>query len=420
MTDFHQNGIITTLHNLRNRSLDDLENELIKFSKNHPMTLVLPCLYSELERKALKDILHELKKVPYLTQIVIGLDRATESEYRHALDYFSELPQNHVVLWNDGPRLKEIDKKLRNESLAPPELGKGCNVWYCLGYLTAANEQASIALHDCDITTYDRSMLARLLYPVAHPSFNFRFCKGYYARYSDGKMNGRVARLLVTPLIKALMKVVGHHDHLEYLDSFRYPLAGEFSLQTDAIRDMRIPNDWGLEVGILSEMKRNYSVNRICQVELADVYDHKHQDLSPEDINKGLSKMSVDICKALYRKLATNGVVFSMELFRTIKATYYRTALDFVEAFAKDANINGMKLDTHKEETTVELFAENLMKAGQHFLENPMDAPFIPSWNRVLSAMPMVNHELAEAVHADMKAFGKSAPNQEPSQLQVA
>ena len=420
MTDFYQNGIITTLHNLRNRSLPDLEKELMEFSKDHPMTLVLPCLYSELERQALKDILQELKKVPYLTQIIIGLDRATESEYQHALEYFSELPQNHVVLWNDGPRLKGIDQKLRAESLAPPELGKGCNVWYCLGYLTSANEQASIALHDCDITTYDRSMLARLLYPVAHPSFNFRFCKGYYARYSDGKMNGRVARLLVTPLIKALMKVVGNHDHLEYLDSFRYPLAGEFSLQADAIRDMRIPNDWGLEVGILSEMKRNYSVNRICQVELADVYDHKHQDLSPEDINKGLSKMSVDICKALYRKLATNGVVFSMELFRTIKATYYRTALDFVEAYSKDANINGMKIDTHKEETTVELFAENLMKAGQHFLENPMDAPFIPSWNRVLSAMPNVNHELADAVHADMKAHGKPLSSEEKSQLQVA
>ena len=420
MTDFYQNGTITTLHHLRNRSLDDLEKELIGFSKEHPMTLVLPCLYSELEREALKNILVELAKVPYLSQIVIGLDRANESEYRQALKFFSVLPQNHVVLWNDGPRLRDIDSKLRKDSLAPPELGKGCNVWYCMGYLTASNDQSSIALHDCDITTYDRSMLARLLYPVAHPSFNFRFCKGYYARYADGKMNGRVARLLVTPLIKALMKVVGNHDHLVYLDSFRYPLAGEFSLRADAIRDMRIPNDWGLEVGILSEMKRNYSVNRICQVELTDVYDHKHQDLSAEDVNKGLSKMSVDICKALYRKLATNGVVFSTELFRTIKATYYRTALDFVEAFAKDAKINGLALDTHKEEATVELFAENLMKAGQYFLDNSMDAPFIPSWNRVLSAMPNINHELAEAVHQDMKSFGNPSAQKKDTHLQVA
>lgn len=130
--------------------------------------------------------------------------------------------------------------------------------------------------------------------------------------------------------------------------------------------------------------------------------------------------MSVDICKALYRKLATNGVVFSTELFRTIKATYYRTALDFVEAFGKDAKINGLELDTHKEEATVELFAENLMKAGQYFLDNSMDAPFIPCWNRVLSAMPNINHELAEAVHQDMKSFGNPSAQKKDTQLQVA
>jgi len=417
MTDFYQNGIITTLHHLRHRSLESMEAELTAYSKEHPMTLMLPCLYSELQRPALQTIIDELKKVPYLSQIVIGLDRAKEAEYRHALEYFSVLPQKHVVLWNDGPRLKAIDAQLKQESLAPVELGKGCNVWYCLGYLMSMDQLASVALHDCDIVTYDRSMLARLLYPVANPSFNFRFCKGYYARYADGKLNGRVARLLVTPLIKALQKVVGYHEHLEFLDSFRYPLAGEFSFQANAIRDMRIPNDWGLEIGILSEMKRNYSVNRICQVELTDVYDHKHQDLSPEDVNKGLSKMSIDICKAFYRKLATNGVVFTNELFRTIKATYYRTALDFVESFRKDAVMNGLKLDIHKEESTVELFAENLMKAGQQFLEYPMETPFVPSWNRVLSANPTIHQQLAQAVHDDMESFGH-APLTEAEDLE--
>jgi glucosyl-3-phosphoglycerate synthase len=149
-------------------------------------------------------------------------------------------------------------------------------------------------------------------------------------------------------------------------------------------------------------------VNRICKVELTDVYVHKHQDLSPEDANKGLSKMSIDICKAFYRKLATNGVVFTMEVFRTIKATYYRTALDFVESFRKDAVMNGLKLDVHKEESTVELFAENLMKAGQLFLEYPMETPFVPSWNRVISANPNIHRQLARAVHQDMESFGYS------------
>ena len=81
MADFYQNGIITTLHNLHQRSLEDLENELRKFSKKRPMALVLPSLYSELEGDALPNIVKELEKVDYLNQIIIGLDRATEDQY---------------------------------------------------------------------------------------------------------------------------------------------------------------------------------------------------------------------------------------------------------------------------------------------------------------------------------------------------
>src|SRR5690606_23775823 len=117
---------------------------------------------------------------------------------------------------------------------------------------------------------------------------------------------------------------------------------GEFSMRTDVLDDLRIPQDWGLEIGVISELSRNYSVNRICQVDIADNYDHKHQVLSPEDASKGLSKMSLDICKAVFRKLATQGVVFSEGTFRTLKASYYRKALDMMTAYHNDAVINGL------------------------------------------------------------------------------
>jgi len=405
MGDFYQNGIVTTLHNLVRRPVEDLEAELMTFRKSRPMSLVLPSLYSELEGPALKHIVHELTKVPYLDEIIIGLDRASEEQYRYALEYFSELPQNFKVLWNDGPRLRAIDQKLQEQNLAPTEMGKGRNVWYCFGYVLASGVSESVALHDCDILTYSRDLVARLIYPVANPGFNYMFCKGYYARVADGKMNGRVSRLLVTPLIRALKKVCGPSDFLDYLDSYRYPLAGEFSFRTDVINDLRIPSDWGLEIGVLSEMKRNYATNRLCQVDIADVYDHKHQELSPEDANQGLSKMSVDISKALFRKLATNGEIFSSEKFRTIKATYFRIALDFVETYQNDAIINGLGFDRHKEEKAVELFAQNVMSAGAHFLENPMDTPFIPSWNRVTSAIPDIKEQLLEAVDLDNEEY---------------
>lgn len=401
MGDFYQNGIITNFHNLTRRTVEELEHELTTFSKQRPMSLVLPSLFSELEGPALNHIVDELCKVPYLSEIVIGLDRANADQFDFARDFFSRLPQHHVILWNDGPALKAIDKLLKEKDLAPTEMGKGRNVWYCYGYILASGKAEAVALHDCDILTYHREMLARLIYPVANPNFNYEFCKGYYARVADGNLNGRVSRLLVTPLLRALKKVFGNMDYLEYLDSYRYPLSGEFSMRADVFNDIRIPSDWGLEIGVLSEVKRNYSTNRLCQVDIADVYDHKHQSLSKHNADAGLSKMTHDISKALFRKLATHGVVFNQETFRTIKATYYRIALDFIETYFNDAVMNGLHVDRHNEEEAVELFAQNIMNAGEHFLNNPMETPFIPSWNRVISAVPDILERLYDAVEED-------------------
>ena len=122
-------------------------------------------------------------------------------------------------------------------------------------------------------------------------------------------------------------------------------------------------------------------------------------------MSAGLSKMSVDISKALFRKLATRGVTFNTETFRSLKATYYRIALDFVETYHNDAVMNGLSLDIHTEEKAVELFAENIMKAGEAFLDRPMERPFIPSWTRVISAVPDVLERLCEAVEADHAEF---------------
>ena len=401
MTDFFQNGVVTTLHQLQTRPLEDLEEELIRLSRERPMALVLPSLYSELEGPALKHIVEQLAEVPYLSQIVIGLDRADEDQYRHAVEYFGRLPQHHRILWNEGPRLRSVDSVLGDLGLAPLELGKGRNVWYCLGYIQASGIAQAVALHDCDILTYDRSMLARLMFPVVNPLFQYDFCKGYYSRVADGKLNGRVCRLLVTPLIRALKQVTGPSEFLDYLDSFRYALAGEFSMRAGVLGDLRIPSDWGLEIGVLSEVHRNYGVRRVCQVDVAANYDHKHQPLSEDDASRGLSRMSVDIVKAVLRKLATNGVVFSQENIRTLKATYYRLALDFVESYYHDALINGLRLDRDREERAVELFSANILTAGEIFLEKPQETPFIPSWNRVRSAVPDVFDKLRSAVEQD-------------------
>jgi len=408
MADSFQHGAVTTLHNITHRSVEEIELELEAFSAARPMALILPSLYSELEQPALHHIVDELKKVKYLDTITIGLDRATETQYRHALSFFGQLPQKVNVLWNDGPRLSAIHEQLKAAGVAPTELGKGRNVWYCMGYTLANPDIEAVALHDCDIKTYDRSMLAKLIYPVANPSFRFQFSKGFYARVGSSSLGGRVSRLLVTPLVRALKHSLDpqHHEYLNFLDSFRYPLAGEFSMRRDAMKGLRIPSDWGLEVGVLVEMLRNYSTRRICQVEIADIYDHKHQQVSKDNDQGGLSRMSIDISKALFRKLATDGVTFSQEGFRTIKATYLRVALDLIDSYRCDAEMNGLRLDLHSEEQIVELFAENLIKAGDSFLTRPLDQPFVPHWTRVMSAVPDILHQLQEAVALDQRDHG--------------
>jgi len=161
------------------------------------------------------------------------------------------------------------------------------------------------------------------------------------------------------------------------------------------------------KVGVLSEVHRNFANNRLCQADIAEVYDHKHQVLSPEDAKAGLSKMSIDISKALFRKLATNGVVFNTETFRSIKATYFRIALDFIETYDNDSRMNGLKLDIHSEEKAVEMFAKNILAAGHNFLDNPMEQPFMPCWNRVISAIPSVLKNINRSVAEDMEEFGR-------------
>ena len=402
MSDFHQNGFITTFHNFRTKDLKLIESELNKFSKIRPMQLLLPSLYSELSGSALPDIIEKLKKVSYLKQITIGLDNANKKEFLHARKFFSQLPQKVRIVWHNGPNMMAVSNLLRENGLDNSNPGKGRNVWYCMGYIYGLKNCEAVALHDCDILTYATEMLARLFYPIANPAYNFYFCKGYYSRIAEGKMNGRVGRLLVSPLISA-MKKLNHNNssYLDFLSSFRYSLAGEFSFRRRLISDVRIPSDWGLEVGILSEIQRNFANNMVCQVDIADKYDHKHQSISFDDPEKGLSKMSIDIIKTLIRKQASQGIGYNRDTLRALKATYYRTALDYISSYSYDAEMNDIKLDINTEESYVELFSENIMKAGERVLDNPVKLNLMPNWSRVRSAVPFIYEKLIDAVERD-------------------
>jgi glucosyl-3-phosphoglycerate synthase len=164
MGDFAQNSPIPTLHNFNTKSLEDMEADLKLFSGYRPMELILPSLFSELSGEALPKIVQEISQVNYLNHVVIGLDKANREEFEQAYHFFKKMRQPFSILWNDGPRLRAIHDELHAKNLAPTELGKGRNVWYCIGYVNARAKAEAVGLHDCDITTYDRNLLARLFY----------------------------------------------------------------------------------------------------------------------------------------------------------------------------------------------------------------------------------------------------------------
>ncbi len=400
MSDIYQPGVVATLHRLVDSGHERLEQELCAYSQNRPIALVLPALWSEFEGPALPRILSELKEVPYLSQIVFTISGANAEQFAEARRMASILPQDVTFIWNNGPRIQAMYDRLSANNLPVGPDGKGRSCWMAFGYVLVTQKSDVIALHDCDVLTFDREFLARLCYPVTNPNISFEFCKGYYARVTD-RLHGRVTRLLVMPLVRSLQRILGTHPFLSFLDSFRYPLAGEFCMKTDLARINRIPSDWGLEIGVLAEVFRNCSVKRVCQAELCDSYEHKHQDLSQNDPAKGLMKMAVDICKTLFRTLSAEGIRLDSGVFRALQSTYVRTAEDTITRYQADALIDGLVFDRHQEELAVEAFAKAIRMASEAYLEDPLGMPLIPNWNRITAALPGFLEEIQAQVDAD-------------------
>ncbi len=394
MADFFQNGLVTTLHNLDADRVAWLDEELISLRDRRPVALVLPALYSEFEHPAMGRIVDELSRVHYLKRIVVALGQATDEQYVRARSFFDRCPTPVNVLQVDHPRVQERLDAIRVAGLDPGPPGKGRACWLATGLVLALGDCEVVALHDCDIRSYSKRLVTRLVAPMMLPDLDFEFCKGFYARTSD-KLHGRVTRLFLTPMIRALRQVVPKARFPEFVDSFRYALAGEFAMKTSLARRCRVPADWGLEVGVLAEVFRHSRPHRVCQVDISDNYDHKHQDLSPRDSGKGLRRMSCDISTTLLRSVAAEGTVLGQPELGTLGLAYREFARDLVDRYEADAMLNGLRFDRHSEESAVEAFELSLQEASAGFLEEPTGATPIPSWARVESAVPGFLQRLA-------------------------
>jgi glucosyl-3-phosphoglycerate synthase len=400
MADFFQNGVITTLQRLGDRPIENLEQELKRLTQTRRTVLLLPALYSEFEGAAMPRIVEQLTGLEYLYRIVLSLDRATEQEFKKVKEIMSVLSGEVRIVWHDGPRMKKLLKELKRADFKVDMPGKGRSVWMTLGYITADENVSAVALHDCDIVNYRRDIVSKLVYPIVHPGTDFEFSKGYYARVTD-KLYGRVTRLFYTPLIRSLKRILGFNAFLEYLDSFRYPLSGEFALNRSLAEKIRISPTWGLEISLLSDIYQNASVNRICQVEIIETYEHKHQILYKDKSDVGLTRMATEIAAALFRILSQDGLVMGDGFFRTLVTTYIQESRIAVEKYNAISLLNGLAYDRHNENEAVEIFTGSLKKAIKGFTENPVGVPLMEAWVWIHAAIPFFTTRLQEAVEID-------------------
>jgi glucosyl-3-phosphoglycerate synthase len=397
VTDFHQRGPITTLPRLAGPDVERRERELVSLARSRPLILIIPSLITELDEPALAGMVREIRKAPYIDTVVVSLDRADQDGYRGALDYFRDIGHRTVVLWNHAPQILALRHEMEERFAAVSQRGKGRAVWMAIGLVLSEGRAKVVAFHDADVVNYDRSQLTNLVYPVLDPRLSFDFSKAYYARYTD-RLNGRVTRLLMRPLLQAVETTVGRTSFISYLSAFRYPLAGELAFSAELLRLIRIPSDWGLEVGLLFEVLRQRSPRSICQVDIADQFEHKHQPLSPDDPTQGLHRMAIDIVKHLLRILCSAGIVLPGGSFQSMRVAYQRFAEDAVADYLAVAAFNGLVFDKNAEEEAVETFSRALQEACEQFVIQPLGAPSLPNWARVDSAIPDAGARLVATV----------------------
>lgn len=400
MADFYQHSMIATLQKLKTRPVEEIEDELRLISLKRKMVLLLPALVTEFDTPAMPRIIDELTDVKYLDKIVLSLDRASWDQFEDVKKRMSVLPADVRIVWHDGPRLQGLYDELKKNDFKLEIPGKGRSVWMTIGYILADRDVDAIALHDCDIINYSRDIVARLFYPIVHPALDYEFSKGYYARVTD-RLYGRVTRLFYLPLVVTLRKILRSNTFLEYLGAFRYALAGEFAMITSLARGIRISPTWGLEVSLLNEVYQRTATERICQVEIAETYEHKHQGLEKDKPDTGLIRMATDIAEALFRILSQDGVILSQSFFRTMFTTYIEESRMAIEKYNALSLINGLTYDRHSEIEASEAFVESLKTATANYVADPVGIPMMSAWSRIRAAIPDFQDRLNEAVEED-------------------
>lgn len=395
MSDFTQNGVICTLPRLNETHLEPLDSRLLPaLSKTSPVSLILPCHAPDLERPALRHICQQLCGARWLARVLVPVNGLPLAELTALANRLSEQLSCKVTVFStDSPALRSV----LSAAAARPEAsllpGKGLNVWAALGVLHAARIPGTYVLQDADVLSFQRSTLARLCLAVSEPSLGFDFAKMYYSRVTD-RLYGRVSRLFLAPLLQSLIQVAGHHPLLDFLQSFRYPLAGECALRASLASSLPVWEGWSLEIGMLAEVFRRLEPERVCQVDGGTGYDHKHQPAET-----GLHPMCVQISETLLEQLSTEGCHVDSLFRQTLRRAQLKHATEAARRSAALALLNGIPCDLESEKSAANGFASTLRGiAPEQTAHHPHGKSPLPSWDSVERTSPRSLAPLAELI----------------------
>jgi glucosyl-3-phosphoglycerate synthase len=386
VADFHQPPTIPTLHQLNARRMRGLETELHAWRSDRPIGLVLPALYAEFEHPAMRRISRELSGARYLRRIVVALGPANDTQYRRARRFFERFEVPVSFLRIGHPELERMLRAIERAGLAVGQPGKGQTCWLANGVLLGHGDTRIVAMHDCDIRRYSRSLLAYLCFPLASPELDFEFAKGYYARIR-GRLFGRLTRLFVTPLVRALQHAAADAPLLRLIGDLRYSLSGEVAMSVSLARRLPTSADWGLEIGTLARVYEAIPASRMCQVEVAGLYEHKHKPVAAGDPTQGLHRMAVEVGAALFRASPVAEQLRSREWLRGLLQSYRAIAFELAARHRADAHLNGLRFDERAEREAISLFSAALPRAAHAAASAEVDA-WLPSWHDVEQALP--------------------------------
>jgi glucosyl-3-phosphoglycerate synthase len=372
---------------------DTMRIRLKSLAKDYPSGVIIPIIESDLKSQALKEIVNELNECDYLKKVFIALSAKNQASYDEATHVFEAFKVPHDIIWCNKPKVVSVLEELKSKGLDVTTLnGKGKDVWIAMGI--ASLELHSFVIHDADILNYTRMLPTKMLYPVIEPKLDFFFSKGYYARINleKRKMYGRITRLFMNPILEAMQEKLQYKSRfVSYLQNFSYPLSGEIAVYSDLAMRIRIPCDWGFEVGLLAEIYRNASYARICEVDLG-YYEHKHKEV----VGNGLVKTAEDSLVTLLRTLTeTDGIEVSQPFLQSLQVMYRKLAQDKIRQYNADAICNNLDYDRHQEECSVDALSEAIVTAGKRYLVDPSKTQ-MPDWLRTKAAIPDIRERLRE------------------------